>query len=98
MARLRLCPFCAELLVPESEDYQQWQCACCGSWVNKVPDMGSKERLAMVALAHLLDARALLVAAGSRQTLKRIDMAISSARGAIRAAGYRDSRVVKKVL
>lgn len=43
-------------------------------------------------LQKLLAARAWFKLAGSSRTVARVDAAISSARGAVRAAGYRDRR------
>lgn len=54
----------------------------------------SKEHKATRALIHLKAALALLDAAGSTRTAERVRAAISSAKGAVRAAGYRDRRDV----
>jgi hypothetical protein len=57
-----------------------------------IPYQGVKEGLAHQGLEALFVARAWFKQAGSSRTLARIDAAISSARGAVRAAGYRDRR------
>lgn len=43
-------------------------------------------------LQHLRRARAAFVASGNRRTLARVRLAVSSGKGAVRAAGYRASR------
>lgn len=53
---------------------------------------GEREQWAAKALEYLLLARTAAKNAGSRRAIVRIDEAISSARGAVRAAGYRDRR------
>jgi hypothetical protein len=52
----------------------------------------SKRAFAQQALDHLMAARDALRAAGASRTLERLSQTISSAKGAVRAAGYRDQR------
>lgn len=50
------------------------------------------ERAARLALIHLTRARDELKYAGAPKTLARVQLAISSAKGAVRNAGYRVTR------
>ena len=49
-----------------------------------------------LAIAHLKQARKLLKSAGATKTLARVRLAISSAKGAERNAGYRKHRAQRK--
>ena len=51
-----------------------------------------RETQAYYALEYLIKARDLLKVVGAPKTLKRVRAAISSAKGAVRAASYRDAR------
>lgn len=53
----------------------------------------SLEECAARGLDHLLKARVWFQIAGSRRTVARIDKIRDSARGAVRAAGYRQRRL-----
>jgi hypothetical protein len=53
---------------------------------------GEREQQAAKALQHLQLALTCAKNAKSRRTVERIRQAISSAKGAVRAAGYRDQR------
>lgn len=60
--------------------------------LNGGPLRGEAEQLAEKALQHLQLALTYAQNAGSVRTVDRIKHAISSARGAVRAAQYRDAR------
>jgi hypothetical protein len=52
----------------------------------------TSEELAREGLALLVEARRYFAAAASTRTVARVKLAISSARGAVRAGQYRDMR------
>jgi predicted DNA-binding protein with PD1-like motif len=56
----------------------------------------TREQMARMALAMLREAQKLLAEVGAVRTLERLRSTISSAKGAVRAAGYRDYRDAEK--
>lgn len=54
--------------------------------------MNTQHENVLLAIEHLKQARDLLIAADAPKTLARVRLALSSAKGAERNAGYRETR------
>lgn len=100
------CPACDEPKTAAAETWQQWQCGACASWNDKTPSdkeratvahiLSEGEQQAAKALHHLRVALDHACAAQAPRTVARIRLAISSAKGAVRAAGYRAQRQAER--
>jgi len=51
------CPACEEMHAPHDTTWQQWQCACCGSWNDRAADgwerLTEEHYVGNVSLSHI---------------------------------------------